>query len=178
MNDIFREVFDSWENYLTDLGDYFQEKYDFEADDADIDTVKNTILGIAKDVPKLVSLALYCEDRTASQKVEQVKAKAKAKGRTKTTEQISIVLNDKETAEKILHELRVFSERYGEFDICDIERIVIDITGDHDFDIKTDYILFTRKEVYRVYMENRDGKYEIIFPPQEKAITLGCGKED
>lgn len=179
MNDIFREVFDSWETYLTDLGNYFQEKYNFESDDEDINAVKNTILGIAKDVPKLVSLALYCEDRTSLQKVKKVE-KVKARGKTKTKEQISIVLNNKETAEKILHELHDFSYNYGGFDTCDIEHIVKNIAGDPEFHIETDYVLFTREEAYRVYLISRENEneYEIVFPPKDKAITLGCGKED
>lgn len=177
MNDIFRAVFDAWEMDLNALGDYFQEKYDFEADDEDVNAVKSTILGIAKDVPKLVSLALYCEDRTVPQKVKKIE-KVKAKGKTKTTEQISIVLNDKETAEKILHELHRFSECYGGLDVRDIENIVIDITGDRDFGIETDYVLFTREEARHIYLTNRDGKYEIVFPPQGAAITIGCRKED
>ncbi len=177
MTDIFNEVFASWETYLINLGDYFQEKYNFEADDEDINAVKNTILCIAKDVPKLVSLALYCEDRTVPQKVEKVE-KVKAKGKTETTEQISIVLNDRETAEKILHEIRVFSDKYGGFDTHDIENIVINITNDPEFRIKTDYMLFTRKEASDIRLVRKQNEYEIIFPPQGMAITLGCWKED
>jgi len=171
MNDIFREVFDAWEADLIDLGDYFQEKYDFKIDDADINTVKNTILGIAKDVPKLVSLALYGEDRTIPKKVEAVE-KVKAKGKTKTTEQISIVLNDKETAERILHKLHDFAQQYGGFDICDIETLVREVTNDYGFHIETNYIVFTLEEVYSVYIINKGNEYEIIFPPQGTAVTL------
>ncbi len=177
MTDIFNEVFASWETYLTDLGDYFQEKYDFKADDEDINAVKNTILGIAKDVPKLVSLALYCEDRITPKKVKRVE-KVKAKGKTKTTEQISIVLNDKETAERILHKLHDFAQQYGGFDINDIEAIVGNVTNDDSFHIETEYTVFTQEEAYSVYILKRRNEYEIIFPPQGTAVTLGRGKEE
>lgn len=170
INNDLHKIFCKWNSGFKELAEYFHDKYNFDIDDEDIAATKELFMEMANDVPKIANIALHGHNS----KIEEVKAK----GKTKTTEQISIVLNDKEAAEKILHELLVFVERYGGLDICDIERIVSYITGNYDFGIDADYVLFTREEARRIYLTNRDGKYEIIFPYQEKAITLGCGKED
>lgn len=159
MNNDLRKIFCSWNSKLEELADYFQDKYNFDIDDDDVETVKETIMEIANDIPEAVSISLYNKDKTKDKKII-------AEGSLQSRYRLRIFVNDEQAAHEIIREMDALSEKYNLVPInkYDIEAIVANVTKNKKFNLDCDFIEFDKSEIYRVCLNSTPDGYEIIFP--------------
>lgn len=158
MNNDLRKIFCSWNSKLEELADYFQDKYNFDIDD-DVETVKETVMEIANDIPKAVSISLYGKDKTKDKKII-------AEGSLQPRYRLRIFVNDEQAAHEIIREMDALSEKYNlvPTNKYDIEAIVASVTKNKKFTLNCDFIEFDKSEIHSVGLNNTPDGYEIVFP--------------